>query len=161
MDRAEIAKTLSIFLLSAVKLLFAPGTATAAGFSFHKTLIVTSCGGCSGVLAFYYMGILLTEKFGALLTRLRLVKPDKAPRLGRKVFSRRNRFVIRVKRRFGMFGLAILTPSVISIPIGAVVSARFYRHDKLMLPLLLISTVLWCFALTLFSLYVKQTILNF
>lgn len=60
-----------------------------------------------------------------------------------------------------MFGLALLTPSVISIPIGAVVSARFYRQDKLMLPMLLISTVLWCFVLTLFSLYIKQIILDF
>ncbi len=161
MDRAEIAKTISIFLLSGVKLLFAPGAATAAGFSFHKTLLVTSCGGCTGILTFYYLGYYLTEQFSALFSRMKIVNPDKAPRLGRRVFTRRKRFVIKVRRRFGMFGLALLTPSVISIPIGAVVSARFYRQDKLMLPMLLISTVLWCFVLTLFSLYIKQIILDF
>lgn len=159
MDQAEIAKVVSIFLLSAVKLLFAPGAAIASGFSLEKTLVVTSCGGCSGVLFFYYTGFLLTEKVGDLLRKIKIL-PKEKPVREKKIFTGRRRFVMRVRQRFGMIGLIVLTPVVISIPVGSVVSARFYRESRFMLPLLLLSVVLWCFVLTYFSVSVKQTILN-
>ncbi|MCA1751893.1 MAG: hypothetical protein LC670_08885 [Flavobacteriales bacterium] len=160
MDQAEIAKVVSIFLLSAVKLLFAPGAAIASGFSLEKTVMITSCGGCSGVLFFYYTGFRLTEKIGDMLRQVKILpKKKRAPK--KIVISDRKKFVVRVRQRFGMAGLLLLTPVAISIPIGAVVLARFYKDNKFMLPLLLLSVVLWCFVLTYFSVSVKQTLLDF
>jgi len=160
MDQAEIAKVVTVFLLSAVKLLFAPGAAIASGFSFGKTVLITSCGGCAGVLFFYYTGFLLTEKMRELLLRVKLL-PAAKPQSTETELSLKKSLVTRVRHRFGMIGLAVLTPAVISIPIGSVVSARFYRGNRYMLLLLLLSTVLWCFVLTYFSEFVKQTILYF
>lgn len=159
MDQAEIAKVVSIFLLSAVKLLFAPGAAIASGFSLEKTLIVTSCGGCSGVLFFYYTGFHLTEKIGDVLRRIKIL-PKKKQVTKPVAVAGQKKFILRIRQRFGMAGLLLLTPIAISIPIGAVILARFYRDSRFMLPLLLLSVVLWCFVLTYFSASVKQTILN-
>lgn len=157
MEQAEWAKAIGIFLLSAVKLLFAPGAAVASGFTPLQAVALTSSGGCSGVIFFYYFGHWAMKKVLGIHQRY-FVKdlPGKPPLRKRKVFSNRNRMIVRVKYNFGMLGLAVLTPAVLSIPIGAVISARFYFDNKFMLPLLLVSTTAWCVGLTYFSSTVKQ-----
>lgn len=155
---AELAKIGGIFLLSAVKLLFAPGTAVASGFTFWKTVVVTTAGGTAGVLFFYFLGQWIMQRMGVYADRWRSIRNKSKGR--RSVFNRKNRFIIRVKHRYGLIGLALLTPCVISIPIGAVVAARFYNHDRLTLPLLILSVILWCIGLTWFSITFKTEILH-
>ena len=48
----------------------------------------------------------------------------------KKVFTKFNRRVIRIKHRFGLTGIAILTPIFLSIPIGAFLAERFYKDKK-------------------------------
>lgn len=58
-------------------------------------------------------------------------------------FSRMNKVIVNVKRKFGLIGLAIITPAIISIPIGCILAAKYFRTRSLTLPLLLLSTLLW------------------
>jgi len=155
MEGATLAKMLGIFLLSSVKLLFAPGAGIAAGLSLHQTALMTSTGGCCGVLFFYHSGHWFMEQINHLISSKGRTYGLK-PRIRKKSFTRRNRMLIRLKYQFGMLGIAVLTPAVISIPIGSVVAARFYWDNKWMLPFLLISTILWSLFLTYLALGVKQ-----
>lgn len=41
--------------------------------------------------------------------------------------------------RFGIIGIAFITPSLISIPIGSIVAANFYKKKKGVLIFLIIS----------------------
>lgn len=56
--------------------------------------------------------------------------------------------MVKVKHRVGIVGMALITPTILSIPIGAVVSAKFFKHNPWMLPALLLSVFLWALLLT-------------
>ncbi len=161
MDSVEYSKIAGIFFLSTVKLLFAPGAAIASGLSLPAAMLTTSCGGCSGVVFFYYFGHWFSENFSAMLKSRSGGKQHKngASRTA-TVFNRRNRFLIKIKSRTGMIGLAILTPAIISVPVGSVLAARYFYDSKWMLPLLLFSTIIWCILLTYLSISIKQDLLQ-
>lgn len=145
MDKALLAKILSIFFLSATKLLWAPGTAIVSGFSIFETIVITSLGGMAGISFFYFFGRIAFERIEKWRVRKNLKRTDKTP----KIFTKRNRRIIRMKLSFGLVGLVIVTPCILSIPIGCVVAAKFYRHNRYTYPLLLVSTILWCIVLTI------------
>lgn len=144
MDKALIAKILSIFFLSATKFLWAPGTAIVSGFSVFHTIIITSLGGMVGISFFYFFGTIAIQRIEKWRLRKSLKKTGMKPR----VFTRRNRRIIRMKLSFGLIGLVIITPCILSIPIGCAVAAKFYRHNRYTYPLLLVSTILWSILLT-------------
>lgn len=144
MDNPDIVEILSVFLLGATRFLWAPGTAIVAGFSFSKTIFVTSLGGIAGSSFFYFFGSVVIH--GIENWRRRVRKRSKRPQP--KIFTRRSRRIIRLKRSFGLIGLVILTPCILSIPVGCIVAAKFYRHNKSTYPLLLLSSILWAVVLT-------------
>ena len=151
---AEVLRAISIFFLSATKLLWAPGAAAAAGLNFQETVIITSAGGMTGILFFYYFGHMVFVAIDNWRARRRKVVKEK------KVFTRKNRLVVNVKSKFGIIGLAFLTPCILSIPIGCVIAAKFYFANRRTLPLLLIFTVMWSFILSVFSFYIKQLLIS-
>ena len=51
--------------------------------------------------------------------------------------------IVRVKRNQGLNGLAAITPVLISIPLGTILAARYFRHDKRALPVLFSSVLIW------------------
>lgn len=75
-------------------------------------------GGIIGIVLFTYLGGYMQDY---------LVK--KFPkRFGRR-FTSSNRFLVRIKQKFGLGGIAALTPIVLSIPVG-VLFALALTHDK-------------------------------
>jgi membrane protein YqaA with SNARE-associated domain len=152
MSEAEVIKAISIFLLSSVKLFFAPGTSAAAGFGFWETVMLTSAGGVVGIFFFYFFGHAIFVAIDKFRRRNRKEMAEK------KVFTRRNRFLIALRGKVGLIGLTLLTPALISIPIGCVVAAKYYYRHPLTLPLLLVFTIAWSLILSLFTFYVKDLI---
>lgn len=69
----------------------------------------------------------------------------------KKVFTPFRRKVIRIKKSFGLIGIAIVTPCIISIPIGSVIAARFYHHKPQTVFVLYLSVIVWAFVLTEFN----------
>lgn len=144
MDQTGIAKVLSVLLISATKFLWAPGTALLSGFSFFQTVLLTSIGGMLGISFFYFFGAIAIDRLERWRGKMRRNRPGKQKR----IFTRRNRRIIRIKHAFGLIGLVVVTPCILSIPIGCVVAAKFYRHNRATYPLLLVSTVAWSLLLT-------------
>ena len=75
----------------------------------------------------------------------------------KKIFTKFNRRVIRIKHRFGLTGIAILTPIFLSIPIGAFLAERFYKDKKKVIIYLSISAIAWCFVLYFIYLFFYDT----
>ena len=75
----------------------------------------------------------------------------------KKIFTKFNRRVIRIKHRFGLTGIAILTPIFLSIPIGAFLAERFYKDKKKVIIYLSISAIAWCFILYFIYLFFYDT----
>jgi hypothetical protein len=58
----------------------------------------------------------------------------------KKVFTKMNRGIVWVKMNIGIYGLTFLAPLFLSIPIGAIVCAKFYGKSKITFPLMMFYT---------------------
>jgi hypothetical protein len=113
--------------------------------------MITTGGGIAGIFIFYYSGHFIAHwwqhnvaKIKSFFTR-RPVSDFEGD--NRKMMTRTNKLIVRIKKRFGLAGIAFITPCIISIPIGTLVAVAFYRKRKPVLLYLLISLVLWSFVL--------------
>jgi hypothetical protein len=55
----------------------------------------------------------------------------------KKKFTRGNKMIIKLKRSFGKIGVCFIAPSLLSIPLGTIIVAKFYGKEK--------DTYLWVF----------------
>ncbi len=112
--------------------------AVTMGFSFFKTVVVTCTGGFTGVLIFVNLSNKLVPKMAAWRE-----KRDQKKNIKRKVFTRTNKIIVKVKRRFGLPGIAFLTPLLLSIPIGCFVAVRYFHSRQIIVMWMFLSIVFW------------------
>ena len=140
-------QVLTIIFMGAFKFLFTGLVSFGMGYSFVETMIYMAIGGCIGALVFYLLGKTVLEWF-----RQRYVRKREARRLKgiptKKIFTRTNRTIVRVKHKYGMLGLVMFTPPILSIPITSVLAAKYFKHDKRTLPALIGSILVWSVVLT-------------
>lgn len=112
--------------------------------TFIETILYTNIGGLIGVIVslFFSKGLIY------LWNTLRNEKPEHRNKSKRK-FTKYNRRLVLIKSKYGMPGIAILTPVVLSIPIGTFLTTKYYRHKKQGYLLLILSQVAWSFIYTL------------
>lgn len=128
-------------LLASTRFTWGPLMTASSGFSYWETFFTALIGGTLGTFFYYYSAHYLY-----------LWLKKRAERKGnKKVFTKTNRKIIRVKHKFGIWGIALLTPPVFSIMIGTMVAYRFYKTQKSTIPILLVSVVIYDFIYT--SLY--------
>ena len=133
-----------IFLLSTVKFVFgAVPTALGFGFSFFKAVTVTSLGGFTGVTFFVFM----SERIVAGITRRREERMKRGEPHGKR-FTRRNKLIVKAKIRFGLAGIAFLTPLLFSIPLGCFIAVRYFKHKQKILIYMFLSIVFWSVAIS-------------
>jgi hypothetical protein len=155
MSTQDIWQITMIWLLSTVKfVLGAVPLALALGFSFWKTIAVTCSGGFVGVTLFVNLGEYLVTK-----ARERKEKRRAEGKLQpKKNFTRTNKIIVRVKRNFGLPGIAFLTPLLLSIPIGSIVAMRYYRHKSkyTILSWMFASIVFWSVSISSWKLFFPE-----
>lgn len=143
-------EVITVLLTSSTKFLPSPFLAvTFYGFSFWHTVLMTSAGGMIGIFFFYGLSGRLMER--ARKRKLRRIAEGKTTR--KRNFRRTTKISVRVKLRFGLIGMAFITPAIISIPFGSILSAKYFRRNSMTLPALLISTLLWSLFLTSIAAY--------
>ncbi|GAB4291137.1 MAG: hypothetical protein Kow0068_16450 [Marinilabiliales bacterium] len=126
-------------------------------FGFIQTVLLTSAGGISGVLVFslvtavfskiwdkYYKGSMLNIK---LSESFRSLFPKRNKK--KKVFTRRNKIIIKIRKQYGLIGLAMLTPTILSIPLGTFITLRYYPNYIKSIAILCGSVILWSVIFTL------------
>jgi hypothetical protein len=138
----ELLQILTVISVGALKMMVAAGFGVGFGFTFFKTFLFTSIGGCMGVLVFYRLSDRLTERSRLQWVRKRAEALLKDGRALKPVFTKRNRKLVRLKHVSGYLGVAALTPLVLTIPLGSILAARFFHHDRRTVPALLLSVVL-------------------
>lgn len=140
-------KVLEVGLIASVKFLFAPFEAERYGMNFRDSFLITTGGGAFGIFVFYFAGHYISEwwkrntaKVKSFFTRRPITDFTGE---NRRIFTRGNKRIIRIKNKFGLAGIAFITPCLISIPIGTLVAVGIYRKRRPVLLYLLISLVLW------------------
>jgi hypothetical protein len=117
-------------------------------FSFLEALAFGIAAGLLGNLVFIYAGDLLDRLFTALG---RWIRRGKTPKLRRK-FTRGSRRLVAIKSRYGLMGIALLTPMFLSIPLGAFLSVRYFHNKKKILLYQMASITIWTLLLSAINL---------
>lgn len=141
-----------LILISSVKFLFAFPLALSFGFSFFNTFTITVSGGIAGVIFFAFISQELIIFWNWFKKRCILPYPKTAKRLkfligdpdkaAKPIPIKTKRRYIRFKKNFGLYGIAALTPCIISIPIGTFLVVRFYGRSKKNVLILCVAVVI-------------------
>ena len=129
---AAALKYLSVYLLSMVKFFGGPLTGLALGLTFAETLILTVAGMMTSVLIISFVGSAASRWYAA--QRRKKQKP---------VFNKKSRRLVKVWQKFGMSGIAFLTPLILSPIIGTIVAIVLGAPKKRIVLHMLWSAVLW------------------
>ena len=146
-------KIVGWWLLTIVKFLFVPfgmmlKPQVGEAWSLVEVILVTSTGAALGVFVFFHFGEFIFNWIGHHL------KPS------RKIFTKRNRWFIRLKWRYGINGLMAIA-GLISVPIASVVAAKLYRHNPNALPKMIIAFFIWSVVLSSLAFGMKKIGLTF
>lgn len=111
-----LIKVITVVLWSAFKFVFGFVTALGLGFSFIETLIYNIGGGMLGVIVYLYL-------WDFIIFAVRKVFPKK-PKHGIKI-SKSRRALVKFIQKYEILGIAILTPILLSVPVGTLLAATF------------------------------------
>lgn len=120
----------SIFAaLSTIKFLFTPMGGPAAELTYFETFLSCLSGGLFSAAVFFYSASFFMKRNQIR----RAVKQEKNRALGlaeksKRKFTRTNRSIISLKFKLGKLGICWLLPLFLSVPIGTIICAKFYKH---------------------------------
>lgn len=126
-------------------------------FSLMETILWTNVGGVVGIYFFAFVSARLiawwNRHFRRSGGRDRPGTKGGTPFREKQIFTRRNRRIVRIKRQYGLIGIAVTTPFLLSIPVGTFLVERYYRNTRLRFIYLMASNLLWSFIYAGFYLF--------
>ncbi|HEX7585464.1 MAG TPA: hypothetical protein VF373_12295 [Prolixibacteraceae bacterium] len=150
-----ILKIIQVFLLATVKYVITFPYALLIGLNFEQTLISVTLGGLAGFFFFYHFSGFAIKRFHHVKTFLRRHMPLpfrlkyrqlaawRKRMTGEQIFSKRNRFIVRFRSKFGLPGIVILSPIILSIPLGAFLLNKYYSKHKFAMSYMVLSILSW------------------
>jgi len=151
-----LLKILNVFVLASIKYFWTPPYVKLLKLEFWETFLAVEAGGILGFIFYYYLSGIIIHKFLEHLPKLYCCTPItfqrrvdiwldqfKERRRQRRKFTRRNKFIVRTRMKYGMWGIIILTPILLSIPLGAFLGKKYYERKRRFLPLMIFSIFLW------------------
>lgn len=119
--------------------MFAPLVGLGLHLSFTETYFSCVGGAIITAVVFYFGANYFMQR--AQDKRIRKYKESLemgVPVKRKKNFTRVNKAVVKVKRSIGIFGIAMWAPFFLSVPIGSIVVAKFYRKKKIAFPIIIL-----------------------
>ena len=169
----EIWKIIQVILLSSVKFVAGPPFAyfdQRYNFSFFETVGYSVFGGMLGVFAFTFFSEKLhdiwmvikfkfNQTFGKKETFSEPVADVDIPVVihyeyidkkqeAKKVFTKRNRRIVKIWLKYGLSGIAIVTPIILSIPLGTLIANNLESNKKKIFLYMFISILSWSILMT-------------
>ncbi len=139
MINLEWGEIVTVFFASAVKLGIAGvPSAILFGFNFLDAFIVCSAGGIFGTIVYTYLIDIIMKGVSFLMDKIR---PNR--NANKKKFTKSNRFVIKVKKKFGIIGVCAISPLFLSIPLGVFLCLKFFGHKKLIMMWMSVFVMFW------------------
>jgi uncharacterized membrane protein len=130
-------KILVVIFLSGIKFMFAiPLSIIKYDFNFIQTLLFSVAGGVLSVFVFAY----LSDKIYKIINKRNKNKAKKR--------SVKKALAIKTARKYGLIGIAVLTPVFLSIPIGTYLALYFFPEKRKTIPILITSVVGWSLVLS-------------
>lgn len=132
------------FLISTVKFLFAASIVSATSLTPFEIAISTGLGAIFSFNVFYWSsGYFMRVSYDMKVRAIHNGTYKKKP-----IFTKLNKLMVKAKRsKSGFWLLCILAPLFLSVPIGAIIVAKFYRENKLAYPIVMVSLTVLAFIL--------------
>ncbi len=157
---SDFLKIVQVFFLAMIKYFYAPLYGVAIGIGFWENFFSLIAGGTLAFTVYYYFTDLLIIYSRHLSPWVVRIAPDswrqaakrrkvrrRIKHRNRRKFTWRTKFVVKLRRGYGMWGIILLTPVLLSLPIGAFLLRKYYRQNRLALFFMLLSIVVEGFIL--------------
>jgi hypothetical protein len=148
-------KLFQLFLLASLKYILTIPYVLLIEIEYKYALPTIVIGGIGGFLFFYFLSKKVMDQFRKLFPLIHRIMSERIkskyckicvswfrPRQ-KPIFSVRNRMIIRVKKSYGLWGIVIATPVLLSIPVGAFIASHYYSKDKRVIGYMIISIIGW------------------
>ena len=155
-----VFKVVHVILLASIKYFLTLPYAMIIGLDYKHAIMALLIGGIGGFLFFYYLSKYISLGFDYLKPRICLILPDfvkqriqlfcnqisiKKPI---KLFSRKSRWIARLRSSYGFWGIIIATPFLLSIPVGAFLANKYYSKRRFTVVYMIMSIVGWAAVLS-------------
>jgi hypothetical protein len=114
-----ILKYVAVILTSSVKYLFGVFAAIGANLNFIETLLCTVGGGMLGVVVYLYL-------WEGILFVYHKINPPKPKEF--KPVGKHRRKLLKFIIKYEIVGIVILTPLLLSVPVGTILAAAFEEN---------------------------------
>ena len=175
-----LLKVLTVLFISSFKFVAGPTLAYAYNFSYGETIVMTVTGGLCGVLLISYYTPFLMRLLESVLAFWKgffgkknnnptpfskpLVDVDGPVDVSysyvatnqqeKKIFTKKSRRIVRVWKKYGLIGIALLTPILLSIPVGTFIASRLVPQRSTVILYMLFALIFWSVVLSsLFEIY--------
>ncbi|WP_027418246.1 hypothetical protein [Crocinitomix catalasitica] len=143
------------FILGTFKFLFSHWSIHVAALgndielTFFQLFIPTTAGALITMIIFYFSSEALMKR-AAIKRNIAYHNALAAglPYVEKKKFTYLNKKIVKIKNGIGIYGITFLAPLFLSIPIGSVICAKFYRHKKKTFPLMLFTVIGYSFLMS-------------
>ena len=127
-------------------------------FGYMETLLWTNVGGFLGILFFAFLSEIIIKAWNKYVHPY--FRKRKKPRPPKKLFTPRNRKIARIKSKYGLAGIAAITPFLLSIPVGVFLVIRYFRNEHFKILYLLMANFVWSLIYTLFYSFCQNVIIE-
>lgn len=138
---------LLVYLFGTFKFILGPTTGVAAGLNLHLTVFFTAFGMLTTAVLFSFFG----EYVNAFIRRF-------FPKKKGRVFSKRNRRFVRIWGKYGVAGVAFLTPIILTPIVGAILANAFGGDRRKIVVYMGLSGIFWAYILTFILKYFKHLV---
>jgi hypothetical protein len=103
-------------------------------------------GGCAGSFVFVHSS-------DWLLKRAAKMRKKNNTTGRKKAFTVKNKMIVRVKIKYGLLGIAAITPLFLSYPVGCIIAVRYFKNKKRVISFLWASTATWSIILSMLKIF--------
>jgi hypothetical protein len=135
----DLGKYSILFGISTIKFMFAPFGGPKAELSFLETYFSCVAGALLSASIFFFLSeYFMKRAHEKRVKQYLLSQANGTPLPKKKKFTRMNKFVVRMKLRFGIYGIAMFAPLFLSVPLGSIVTAKFYGKLNKTFPIIIL-----------------------
>lgn len=115
------------------------------GLSFMETYLSVALGGVFTAAIFFYSANYFMHRAKHKLEKLRQEHIEKGTAfVEKRKFTWVNRKIVKVKMTLGIYGTALWAPLFLSVPLGSIITAKFFGDDKRTFPLIVLGMFINC-----------------
>lgn len=143
----QVTKIMSVFFISMIKFMGGPLSGTLLGMKPLEIILICVLGMMTSVAVFSLFGGWIKSN---IFDRFR--KPV--------LFTSKNRQIVKMWNKFGLHGVAFLTPIFLTPIGGTIIASSFGESKQRIFIYMLVSCVLWAIALTFSFAYFKTQLIQ-